>query len=224
MRLAGLVRELGWGTALLYLIGRGLERLGNWGALHDLLLYRQPVRPDALLPPGRGASIEIRTMSGAQAIDAGLPVPAALAAGRRRDGVYCLAAYRDGALIGQHWLDLGPHDDEMVRCRYATGPTGKSAWSYDMAIAPAHRGGLAYARLIDATGALLRAHGRVQVASYIVASNRLAIAAEERLGGRRLGRAVHLRLGPVQLLVASLPPYLQLSFSDRKRPVMRLES
>jgi len=223
-RLARLVHELGPGTALLYLLGRGLQRLGGGCALDDLLLYRQPVRAEPLLPPGRGAAIEIRTMTGAQAIDAGLTVAPDLAAGRRREDVHCLAAYRDGALIGQHWLDLGPHDDEMVRCRYATGPATHSAWSYDMAIVPAHRGGLAYARLTDATHALLRTHGRLQIASYIVAANRPAIAAEQRLGGKRLGRALHLRLGPAQLLVASLPPYLHLSFSDRHRPVMRLES
>jgi len=221
-RLAGLLRELGPGTAALYALARGLERLGGWAAVHDLLLYTQPVHESPLLPPGRGAGIEVREMDGATALGAGLPCPLQLAAGRRHANVRCLAAYQDGRLIGFHWLNLGPHADEMVRARYLPQPEGHAAWSFHLQVEPAHRGGLAFPRLTDATWALLRRHGRTALASYIAASNRAAIAAEERLGGRRVGRAVHVRLGPLQLMLANLPPYLHLSVSDRHPPALRI--
>lgn len=215
-RIGRLVGELGLGTALLYAAGLALSRWQG-AALHDLLLYVQPVRDMPLLPPGRGASIEIKGYDGAAALAAGLPCPPEHAAGRRRPDVHCVAAYREGRLIGFHWLNLGPHADELVRARYIG-----AAWSFHLHIDPAQRGGLAFARLTDASWALLRAHGCRQVASYIAAWNRGAIAAEERLGGKRIGRALHLRLGPAQLLLASLPPYLHLSFSDRAAPIFKL--
>jgi hypothetical protein len=217
-----LINQLSPATALLYLAGRALARFGDAVALHDLLLYVQPVRATPLLPPQRGASIEVRVLDGDAALASGLPCPPEHAAARRRGGVHCLAAYSGGALIGFHWIALGPYDDEMVRCRYQPLPDGASAWSFDLRIEPAHRGGFAYARLADATAALLRGHGRTHVASYVEAYNRGAVAAEERLGGRRIGRAVHLRLGPLQLLLASVAPYLHLSLSRRDLPVVRI--
>lgn len=212
-RLAG---ELGLGTALLYAASCALARLPGV-ALHDLLLYVQPVRETPLLPPGRGDSIEVRSYDGAAALAAALPCPPEHAARRRHPAMRCLAAYRQGHLIGFHWIDLGPHDDELVRARYVGAP-----WSFHLYVDPAQRGGLAFARLIDASWALLRAQGRDRLASYIAAWNRGAIAAEERLGGRRIGRALHLRFGSAQLLLASLPPYLHLSFSDRRTPVLEV--
>lgn len=217
-RIGRLVDEVGFVTALLHVAGRALSRLGHGAALHDLVLYTQPVRATPLLPAARGVSIEVRSYSGHQALDAGLPGPP----GRRCNGMHCLAAYREGRLIGFQWVNLGSHQDEMVRARYVPMPEGRSAWSFDLNVDSAHRGGLVFARLTDATWALLRAHGRTEVASAIAASNRGAIGAEERLGGCRLGRAVHVRLGPLQLLVASLPPYLHLSVSDRGAPIMRV--
>jgi len=216
------VREFGLTTAVLYLAGRALARLGGDAALHDLLLYvqRAPARP--MLPTHRGTSIEIRVMDGAAALAAGVPCPPDLRDGRRRPDVYCLAAYVQGQQIGHHWLNLCGHDDEMVRCRYEPWPARRAAWSFDLLIAPAYRGGLAYARLMDASWDFLRRHGRDRLASYIAATNRGAIAAEARSGGRHLGRAVHLRLGCLQLMASNLPPYLHLSFSDRGRPVQRL--
>lgn len=222
IRIRRLADEVGFFTTLLHVASRTLSRLDHRVALHDLLLYTQAVQATPQLPAARGASIEVRTFSGEQAMDAGLPCPAEHAVARRRNGMHCLAAYREGRLIGFHWLNLESHDDEMVRAHYVPLPEGRSAWSFDMQVDPAHRGGLAFARLTDATSALLRAHGRTEVASYIAASNRGAIGAEERLGGRRLGRAVHLKLGPLQLLVASLPPYLHLSVSDRGAPIMQV--
>lgn len=221
-RVSAAVRELGLGTALLYLAGRALARCGGGVALHDLLLYVQaaPARP--MLPAHRGASIEIRVLDGGAAIAAGVPCPPDLRIGRQRPGVYCLAAYAQGQPIGHHWLNLAAHDDEMVRCRFEPLPAGRAAWSFDLLIAPPHRGGLAYARLMDASWAFLRQHGRDRLASYITATNRGAIAAEARLGGRRQGRSVHLRLGPLQVLVSSLRPVLHLSFSDRGRPTQRI--
>jgi hypothetical protein len=217
-KLVPLIRELGPLTALLYLAGRAFARLGEQASLHDLLLYVQPVREAPLLPPGRGSSIAIRTFDGAAAVDAGLPLPPGTTERRRRSGIHCLAAYQAGVLIGYHWINLGPHDDEMVRCRYRA-----PAWSFHLFIEPAHRGGLAYARLCDASWALLRAHRRRAVASYVVASSRPAVQAEERVGGRRVGRAVHLRLGRLQLMLASLPPFLHLSWSDAGAPELRLD-
>jgi len=221
-RIRRLVDDVGFFTALLHVAGRTLSCLGHQAALHDLVLFAQPVRATPQLPAGRGASIEVRSYSGQQALDAGLPCPAEHAVARRGNGMHCLAAYREGRLIAFQWVNLGSHQDELVRARYVPMPEGRSAWSFDMHVDSAHRGGLAFARLTDATWALLRAHGRTEVASYILASNRGAIGAEQRLGGRRLGRAVHLRLGPLQLLIASLPPYLHLSASDRGAPVMRV--
>ena len=215
-RIRRLIGELGLGTALLYAAGQALSRWRG-AALHDLLLYVQPVRDASLLPPGRGASIEVRSYDGAAALAAGLPCPREHTAGRQRPGMHCLAAFRGGRLIGFHWINLKTHTDELVRARYVG-----AAWSFHLHIDPEHRGGLAFARLTDASWELLRAHGRRQLASYVAAWNRPAIAAEERLGGRRLGRALHLRLGPAQLVLASLPPYLHLSFSERGAPTFKL--
>lgn len=213
--------EAGWPNAALYWLNRIFDRSGGWVRIDAVYLYSQHVGI-TLLPAGRGRSITVRALAADAAVALGVPVRPDLLARRRNPEVLCLAAVKDDTVLGYHWLNFGAHDDEMVRCRFVSLPEGRAAWGIELNILPAHRGGLTYARIWDETHKLLRERGALYATSYIIAWNIAGIAAEEKLGGQRLGRLVFVRIGSWQVMLAGVSPYVHLSIGKANVPVVRV--
>lgn len=221
-KLKGLVRELGLGGALcyaLYLLG---GRSGGLVALHSYLFVAQPVADQPLLPARRGRSIEVRQLDPRDPALLSLPLDRAVLAYRAGQGAICFGAFKDGGIIGCLWLCLGPYEEDEVRCRYRPLPPGKASWDFDVYLVPEHRSGLGFARLWDEANAFLRQRGVLISWSRISAFNPSSLASHRRLGARVAGRATFLRLGPCEVMLATLPPHRHLSFRSKDRPTVDL--
>lgn len=222
--MGALVRELGPAGASCYLLQRLGAKSGGIFAVHSYLLVAQPVPTAPLLNGRRGQSIAVRRIDPQDPRLLALPLDTAVLAYRTAQGAVCFAAFKEEAVIGCLWLCLSSYEEDEVRCRYAPAPAGEACWDFDVYLAPEHRSGLGFARLWDEANAFLRERGVCYSWSRISAFNPGSLASHARLGARIAGRATFLRLGPCQLMVASLPPRRHLSFRREDKPSLTLRN
>lgn len=208
-------------ASVAYYLDRALARLT--GAACRVHLYRLLVQPGGAAPRlperWRGA-VAVRPAAGEEAEALAIEVPAAEIRARFARGDAGFAAWHGGRAIGHLWLSLGPYDETEVRCRFRPAPEGLTAWDYDLYIAPDHRGGPAFAALWDAADAWLRATGRRWTASRVAAHNAASLAAHRRLGARVVGSAAFVKIGPCQLTIATVRPFLHLALRRAHRPTI----
>lgn len=221
-KLRNLLRELGLVGAICYVVYRIGARSGGLMSLHRYLFVAQPVAPAPLLPPRRGRTIDVRRIEPGDPALLSLPLDRAVLAYRAGQGALCFGAFKEGEIIGCLWLCLGPYEEDEVRCRYHPLPVGEASWDFDVYLKPEYRNGLGFARLWDEANAFLRQRGVACSWSRISAFNTGSLAAHARLGARVVARATFFRLGPGQLMVASVPPYLHLSLARAQMAAIRL--
>lgn len=221
-KLIGLIRELGPLGAGCYVVHRLGARSGGHFSLHRYLFVRQPVPDRPLLPARRGRSIAVRQVAPRDPSLLELPLDEAVLAYRAAQGAVCFGAFRDEEIIGCLWLCLSGYEEDEVRCRYLPQPEDRASWDFDVYVKPAHRSGLAFARLWDEANAFLRQRGVEHSWSRISAFNPGSLASHARMGAETVGRATFLRLGGCQLMIASLPPYRHLSLGRSRRPIIEL--
>lgn len=217
VKLKNLVGELGPVGTLCYVGYRLCAKSGGLASLHRYLFVAQPIPDQALLPPRRGRSIAIRQVDAKDPVLLSLPLDQKVLAYRAGQGAICFGAFKEGEIIGCLWLCLASYEEDEVRCRYHPAPPDKTSWDFDVYLQPEHRSGLGFARLWDEANDFLRRRGVEFSWSRISAFNPTSIASHARLGAKVVGNATFLRLGPCQLMIASVPPYIH--FSPRKTDV-----
>lgn len=217
-----------------YLADRAFERAtGGRARLHAMWFYSQPVpaaRPagDAAGPAARrgGAAAQasspvvVRRVGAGEVDEAKFQRPSGVVAARFQAGSECVAALRDGELLGYAWLEFAAVDELLVRAVFEPAPRGRVAWDYDVWIAPKYRLGRVFSRLWEEAHALLRLRGVEATVSWIAMRNEASIRSHERMGARRVGWAAFLLLGPLQLTLASVRPFVHVALPGR--PPVRL--
>lgn len=216
------MRQIGWLDAGLYGAARLLAKAshGRW-ALYKYRMVAQRISPESLCR-GRGGRIEVALCRHPGELAPGFPRRPDVLDERYRQGAQCLAASRDGALLGFLWFSFGPYQEDEVRARFVP-PRCRAAWDFDVQVLPEHQLGLAFARLWDEANALLRAHGVEWSCSRISAFNAASLAAHARIGTRLLGSALFLRAGGWQWMLSTLAPYFHVSTAPARYPTFHLE-
>ena len=221
-RLAGPFQEFGLGAGLLYMISRALQTLSP---RLDLLVYELVVQPIPESSPAQeraARGIEIRQIvSGDPEVDL-MPARPEIKASRFAQGAVCLGAYRQEQLLGYIWLTFGPYEEDEARCTYAPVPNDRSVFDFDLYILPRYRMGRAFGSLWAAVNGWLRDRGIEQSYSRITRFNTASRKAHARLGAQRIGLALFLQAWRVELMVATVKPYLALSGSPGRRVQLQL--
>ena len=217
------LRELGPGAGILYASARVLARLsrGRIG-LRAYYLVAQPVASAPALSGRRGRSIEVREIGLQEAIALPVDRPRAVIERRMRDGARCLVASSGGRFVGFLWFQLGPHEEDEVRCRFVPAPEGRASWDFDVFVQPSARLGLAFARLWDEANAVLSKQGIQWSISRISIVNASSLAAHRRLGLKRLGAAAFLYMGDAQFMLSTLKPFVHVALRRSARPKLEL--
>ena len=214
-RLTGPFREFGFGTGLLYVVARVLAAGSPNVGLHAYDIVAQPVSDEE---PKLLHYVELRR--NAHELDS-MPPSAAVKQARFDQGAIALAVYRQDRYIGYVWLSFDRYDEDEVRCTYELPRSPKAAFDFDVYVFPEYRMGRAFAAVWQAANTFLRAHGVRQSYSRISRFNLASLRAHTRLGARRVGRATFLRVGCLQLMVAT-PRRIELSWTDAQRPVLQV--
>jgi len=220
---ASALRRFGAFDGCLYLVNAAFARLT--GGRIRLLRYHfvaQPLDVPMALPRRLGASYTTRQIAQTDADAAHFPRPAHVIADRYAQGSVCIAVYQNDTFIGFIWLVTGAYQEDEVKCRVLPQPTGQTAWDYDLYIEPRFRGSVAFVRLWSAAIEHMRARGIGWSLSRISAFSPDSRAAHRRMGALSLGSAIFLRILGVQVMAATVRPYLHVCWGDRPGPDLPL--
>jgi hypothetical protein len=206
-------------------VARGVRRVscGRVRLLHYLIVAQPvPAAPTQRATPARSLAVE-RIGPGHPLL---LQFPHRADALRKRfaEQAVCHAAHHDGKLVGYLWLQETPFADRDAGCLFVPAPQGRSAWDYDLWIAPAWRMSRAFLRLWDEAHAYLRSRSVQWTLSCVSSSNPASLASHQRLGARVLSHAWILRVGTRQLAVFTQPPFVDLSLLTRVRATLQVRA
>jgi len=221
-KLVDVYRQYGLVTGLFYGIDRALQRLSSRLRLYVYQFMVQPISDKPLLPARFAKRLEIREIRRGDPEVALMPARPDIKEARFAQNSVCLGAYRDGRLIGYLWFCYGRYEEDEARCTYLVTPQGEAIFDYDLYVLPEHRMGLAFAGIWHGANQYLCMRGIRYTFSRYSRFNLASRRAHERLGGRPVGSAVFLHLGPIQLMAATLWPFLHLSLSPSRRVTFRL--
>lgn len=217
------IQQFGWTNGFLYLSGRLLATISRSRIrLYKYYLVAQPVPQKNWLTPGRGASLEVRQISRADPLIKSVPRPEQAIDYRFDQGAICLAELKAGTFIGCFWCALGPYLEDEVRCRYIPLPVGASAWDFDVYLDSGQRNGIAFLKLWDEANRFYRDRNIRWSMSRISAFNRHSLLSHGRMGAKRMGSATFLMVGSVQVSLATVRPYVHVSFGPDSYPTFAL--
>ncbi|MFZ5609465.1 MAG: hypothetical protein ACOY99_07635 [Pseudomonadota bacterium] len=216
--LARSIAAIGWRATACYALDRALRRL-RLGTVHRYAFLVQPLA--ALAMPRDYAVHALTSPAQCQAL---LKLEREVAAYRLAQGGRCIAAFHKEEAVAALWFVAGGYEEDEVRARYEPWPAGAAAWDFGVWVAPRHRMSRAFAAVWAGASAAMQAMGARWSLSRISVFNEASVRAHRRLGARVIGHATFVRLGEVQLALASVPPYAHLSRHRRQRPVYRLSA
>jgi GNAT superfamily N-acetyltransferase len=218
---SGLRREIGTVNALLYVASRvlGVVTAGH-ARLVKYYITAQPVHGHELTPPRRGRQIVVDEATSEQVLSLPSDRPRHVLEARLRQGGRCLVARKDGAPVGLQWFTLVDYTEDEVRCVFRLEARHRCAWDYDIFVSPEWRMQPVFSRLWDKCNEILRSAGVIFTLSRINAYNRASRQAHERIGARIVGWALFICLGPAQFAFFSARPWIHVSFSGRRSPVI----
>lgn len=216
-RVLGPFIEFGFGAGLLYAINRVLRALSPRLGLQVYELMGQPVSAVPLLPSSRTRNLTFAEVpSGDPAIER-MPARTEIKAQRFEQGAKCLGVYRKGDLMGYIWFCFGRYREDEVRCSYELNEPERSAFDFDLYVFPEYRMGTAFASIWYSANEYLRERGMQATYSRMTRFNLTSRNAHARLGSRRVGRAAFLQVWALEAMVATVRPYVALTWSGHVR-------
>lgn len=213
-RLASPFREFGAFAGLLYILDRLLRRLDKGTGLHVYELMAQPVAGIPVLRPSLLRSIEYRLIAADDPLIAEMPARAEIKEARFAQGAICIGTFRGGRLIAYLWYCSRVYREDEVRCDYVLPTEGGSVFDFDVYVLPEHRMGVAFAALWHGAAAHLRSVGINCSFSRITRFNLASRRSHAHFGARRVGSAFFLVIRRLEIMVATVRPFLGMSYGD----------
>jgi hypothetical protein len=210
-RFTGLFKEFGFSAGLLYAIDRVMQQISPSLRLFVYELMVQPISERALLPPRLRTQLEVREIKPGDPEIALLPIRPEIHESRVGQNAVCLGAFHRSKLIGAMWFCPRAYEEDEVRCTYVVMPAAEAVFDFDFYIFPEHRMGLAFAGIWDGANEFLRARGIRFSFSRLTRFNLASRRAHAHLGWALVGRAVFLRAWGLEIMLATLFPYVHVS-------------
>jgi len=223
-RLLSPFQEFGVFAGTIYCIDRVLQRLSPHLRLQFYELLEQPIPEEPLLPPRLAGSLELREIQAGSPELARMPARPDIKASRFRQNAICLAAYQKEQLVGHIWFCFRTYREDEVRCTFLLPDEQHSVFDFDLYLFPEHRMGIGFVAIWNAANEFLRARGVRCSYSRLTRFNLPSRRAHLRLGARCIGRMFVLQMGKVECTLATLPPYVHVSFSERDRTHLKLRA
>jgi hypothetical protein len=215
-------QEFGFFAGALYVVDRLLQRFSSSLRLHFYELVVQPLAEAPLLPSNLARSVEIREIRSSDPEIALMPARPDIKESRFKQNAICLGAFRKGVLIGHIWFCFHTYEEDEVRCTFVLPEGNQAVFDFDLYLFPEHRMGLGFAGIWDGANKFLRSRGVKFSFSRLTRFNLASRRAHMRLGAQRVGRLFVLQAWRVELMVATVAPYLHLSLGTRNRARVKL--
>jgi hypothetical protein len=206
-----------------YWAHRALQRLsGGRAALHVHLFCAQPVGSHAHDAIKDDPSCVTRRVQPDDPLLAGAPRPQHILRSRFAESSTCDLTTVKGEFAGYIWLARGTYVEDEFRCRFVLPAEPASVWDYDVFVVPRFRTGRTLARMWKSVDRQLAAEGVQWSYSRISLFNPTSVRTHERMGARLVARGWFLVLGPLQLAVLTIRPFVNLGMSSSPGPELRL--
>lgn len=220
-RITGPFREFGFAAGLLYAIDRVLSRLSPKLRLHVYEIMVQPITDKPLMPRGFKKLLVIREIKADDPEIALMPVRPDVMAARLQQKATCLGAFKNESLIGYMWFCNPSYDEDEVRCTYVVEPVREAVFDFDFYLFPEHRMGLGFVALWNGANEYLTQLGVRYTFSRLTRFNLASRRAHRHLGWKVVGRALFLQAWRVEIMLATIFPYVHVSTRGRVRLKLR---
>src|SRR5262245_53377965 len=221
-RALGRFKEFGLTAGPLYVLDRVLQTVSPRLRLLAYELMDQPIDGRPLLPANLTKKLEYVEIGPGHPAVAVMPARTDIKASRFAQGARCLGVYRSGVLLGYIWWCPRRYLEDEVRCTYQLEPADASVFDFDLYVLPEHRMGIAFMAVWHGANQWLHSLGVRHSFSRITLFNMASRRAHQRLGGCRVGRVLFLRLWGFESMLATAPPYVDFSWRDAGRMVLKL--
>lgn len=221
-RLAAARRDFGFGAGSLYIADRLLRRLSPRLGLFVYEFMVQPIGGKPLLPPGLSRNLSFQEIGRGHPDLALMPAPEEVKASRFAQGARCIGTYRKGQLLGYSWYCTDRYHEDEVRCTYVLADPATSIFDFDLFVMPEHRLGVGFVGVWHGVNETLAPRGVRYTFSRLTRFNLPSRRAHAHLGWKRVGTGVFLQAGPLECMVASLPPYVALTWGPRQRVTLAM--
>ena len=216
-KISGPFREFGYAAGLFYAIDRVLSSLSPRLRLYVYELMVQPITNKPLLPVALDKQLEIREIKAADPEMALMPVRPEVMQARLAQNAVCLGAFRKGVLIGYMWFCNQTYDEDEVRCTFVLGRARESVFDFDFYLFPEHRMGLGFVGLWNGANEFLSRRGIHYTFSRLTRFNVASRRAHQHLGWKVVGRALFLRAWRLEIMAATLFPFVNVSMTKAGR-------
>ena len=218
------LQRLGLVNGCLYMVGRALQRVSrDRVSIVRYYLVAQPVSKEPIAGLRSSSSNSVREVFDSDAVIKEFPRPGSIIAERFNAGYRCYVSEVRGHFAGYIWLAFGGYDEDEVRCRYEFSRPEVCAWDFDVYVKPEFRMGRTFLRLWQTANHDLSSKGVSWSCSRISPFNADSMAAHKRMGLRKLFAATFFCLGPLQVSIVGIRPFLHISFSSASRPTLKLD-
>lgn len=222
--LVAAIRLLGIKDGLLYLVGRGLQKLSrDHCRLIRYYLVAQPIPASGALVCKPSDTDLVTVCQSSDPVTTFFPRPAHVIASRFARQHTCLTASSKGVFSGFLWYANGFYEEDEVHCRFEIDQAAEGVWDYDVHVEPRFRLGRTFARLWDAANVRLSEQGIKWSFSRISAFNSQSLQSHKKMGLHVFAGLNFICLGPLQLMIASCSPFINISWNGLGRPVIRLK-
>jgi hypothetical protein len=216
-RIAGPFREFGFFAGTLYVLDRALRRLSPRLGLYVYEFMVQPIPDKPLLPASLTRKLAFREIRRGDPEVALMPARTGIKESRFDQGAVCLGAFRDDALIGYIWFCFDTYEEDQVRCTYRLVNVAESVFDFDLYVLPEHRMGIAFMAVWHGANQYLRARGVRYTFSRLSRFNLASRRSHAHFGWKRVAGAVFARAWTVELMLATMFPFVALTLGPRQR-------
>lgn len=214
------IRDYGLAVTLGLIFHRALSRLHHSFGLHWYLFYRQPIQVNPLLR--KGGKLAFSWLDSFDPVLEQLPRPVENIQARFDQKAKCMISMKEEELAACAWFAFDIYEEDEVRCTYVI--PRHSVWDFDIYVAPKYRMGRTFARSWQAANEALSDQGYQYSLSRISAYNMASRSAHERLGATRVGAALFLKLGLMQLMYSTLRPRISFRLIRTRPPELDFSS
>jgi hypothetical protein len=219
-KIKALKRQLGFINTTLYLINYFFLRFKIPFRVIKYYFVAQRLNEKSLLPERRGRNFEVSDIT-SKVKPHPCPRPNSVIFDRYQQGAICLGAYKEQEFAGCFWYVTGKYKEDEVNCLYELVNIN-SVWDFDVYVVPKFRMSPVFLKLWDDASRQLIKKGIHWSLSRISAFNASSISSHFRMGAELVGWACFICMGSFQLTIASIFPFLHISFNKSSYPVFSL--
>lgn len=221
-RVVGPFKEFGFAAGALYALDRVLRSISPRLGLFVYELMVQPIAGKPMLPANLAKNFRfVEIGPGHPDVDL-MPARADIKRSRFDQGAVCLGAYRKDKLIGYIWFCFRRYEEDEVRCTYELADPERSVFDFDLYVMPEHRMGIGFMAIWHGANAYLYERGVRYTFSRLTRFNLASRRSHAHLGWKCVARTVFFQAWRVQAMLASIFPYVALTWAPLQRTRLRL--